>query len=533
MVKLYSSLLFIQFLFFVPASWAQSDVEKIIQEMTLEQKVGQLFVFGFKQQTYDASLKQFLDSTHPGGLLFFSRNGRSPQSVAQLIQGIKGHYKQKPYLEPLFMVDHEGGDVVRVGPSHFFPSALSIGKTQDPSLAYQLGLWTGRYLKSIGFDVNFAPVVDLRSEEKFSFIGERSFGSSPEEVVKMVQPFISGIHSARVLSVLKHFPGHGRVHEDSHKEIVRKMASLEELTTKDLLPFKTIIHSTPQIGVMTSHMSVEALDPTGELTTFSKSIVSKLSDTFQHDGLVFTDDLDMIFFKNKDLDLAQKVVDSLTAGHDQVLVVWSRKNQHVAYNAVLNAIKTGKMSEQFINDKLERILKTKLRLKPTNDNFDMENIKRSLAKIYTLQTKISQLHFQKVPKSLFEEIAEFTKSNKANYLFTFSNAFATEFKGVFDKGKFIPLSMENWDAQLQHCKKNLCFFHVSGDTSNKRLKTVPKDILPHLVLINTTDPLLTHELPSKKMNIYGVNKNIWKWIEKEIKNINSSYALVTQQVTVD
>lgn len=494
--------------------------------MSLEQKVGQLFVFGFKQQTYDPSLKQFLDSTHPGGLLFFSRNGRSPQSVAELIQGVKGHYKQKPYLEPLFMVDHEGGDVVRVGPSHFFPSALSIGKTQDPSLAYQLGLWTGRYLKSIGFDVNFAPVVDLRSEEKFSFIGERSFGSSPEEVVKMVQPFISGIHSAQVLSVLKHFPGHGRVIEDSHKEIVRKIASLEELTTKDLLPFKTIIHATPQIGVMTSHLSVQALDPSGELTTFSKPIVSKLSDTFQHDGLVFTDDLDMIFFKNKQMDLGQRVVDSLNAGHDQVLIVWSRRNQRVAYNAVLNAVKTGKLSEASINDKLEKILKTKLRLKSNNTPFDMENIKRSLARIYTLQTKISQHHFEQVPKSLFEEIAGFTKDNKESYLFTFSNAFAGEFRGVFKKGKFIPLSMQKWSTQLQNCKKHLCFFHVSGDTSNKRLQDVPPEVLPHLVLINTTDPLLTKELPSKKMNIYGVNKNIWRWIEKEIKNLNSSYALL-------
>lgn len=519
--------MFIQILFFFsPSAQAQSDVEKIISNMTLEQKVGQLFVFGFKQQTYDASLKQFLDSTHPGGLLFFSRNGRSPQSVATLIQGIKGHYKDKTHLEPLFMVDHEGGDVVRVGPSHFFPSALSIGQTKDPSLAYQLGLWTGRYLKSIGFDVNFAPVVDLRSDEKFSFIGERSFGSSPGEVIRMVQPFISGIHSARVLSVLKHFPGHGRVIEDSHKEIVRKVASLEELTTKDLVPFKTIIHATPQIGVMTSHLSVQALDPSGELTTFSKPIVSKLSDTFQHDGLVFTDDLDMVFFKNKELNLSQKVLDALNAGHDQVLIIWSRSNQRVAYNSVLNALKSGKINEDFINKKLERILKTKLRLKPSNEAFDMDDIKRSLAKIYTLQTKISQLHFEKVPKELFQDIANFTEANKENYLFTFSNSFANEFKGVFKSGKFIPLSMESWASQLHNCKKHLCFFHVSGDTSNKRLKAVPKDVLPHLVLINTTDPLLTNELPSKKMNIYGINNNIWRWIEKEIKNIRSSYALM-------
>lgn len=492
--------------------------------MSPEEKVGQLFVFGFKQQSYDASLKHFLNSYQPGGLLFFSRNGRSPQKVAQLIQGIRGHYKDSTHLEPLYMVDHEGGDVVRVGPSHFFPSALSLGQTHDPSLAYQLGLWTGRYLKNIGFDVNFAPVVDLRSEEKFSFIGERSFGSTPDDVIKMVQPFVAGIRSASVLSVLKHFPGHGKVAEDSHKEIVRKVASLDEMKTQDLIPFKSIIHTSPQIGVMTSHMSVDSLDPTGELTTFSKPIISKLSNAFQHEGLVFTDDLDMIFFKNKSMDLSTKVIESLEAGHDQILIIWSRQNQRIAYNSVLNALKTGRLSEAFINSKVEKILRTKMRLKKSNESFDIEDIKKSLAKIYTLQTKISQLHFKKVPKSLFEDISRFTKGKKNKYLFSFSNGFAKDFKSVFEDGRFIPLSMQGWAMQLNHCKVNLCFFHVSGDSSNRKIADIPKDILPHLVLINTTDPLLTSQLPSKKINLYGINKNIWKWIEDEIKTLDPTYA---------
>src|SRR5690606_25147186 len=126
-------------------------------------------------------LEHFLNSFKPGGLLFFSRNGRSPQNVAKLIQNIKNHYKGHAYLEPFFMVDHEGGDVVRVGPSLFFPSALSIGQTGDPELAEELGIATGKYLRTIGFEVNFAPVVDLRSNNKVNFIGERSFGSSPED----------------------------------------------------------------------------------------------------------------------------------------------------------------------------------------------------------------------------------------------------------------------------------------------------------------------------------------------------------------
>ena len=489
--------------------------------MTLEEKIGQLFVFGFKEQEFTPSLKYFLSTYKPGGLIFFSRNGKDPKKVQKLIQDIKNYYKTVQKTEPFFVVDHEGGDVVRVGPPHFFPSALSLGQAKDPAIAYDLGKWTGRYLKNIGFDINLAPVVDLRSESAVNFIGERSFSSDPNEVVKVVSPFISGARSAGVLSVLKHFPGHGRTIEDSHFEIVRKISSEDELNQKDLMPFKKIIRQHPHTGVMTSHLSVPALDPSAELTTFSKPIVSKLSDEYQHEGLVFSDDLDMLFFKNKKMNIGEKSLEAFKAGHDQVLVVWSKSNQRNSLNFMKTSLNNGSIDISFVNNKVRKVLATKLRLKDDRV-LNYKNVLASLNKIYNLQNQINFLHFNKLPKSLIQEISGSIKEKKSVRLFTYSYHFYKAFKGNFSNGGFIPLSQPNWIEAAQNCEKHLCFFHVSGDKSAQMIKKLPKEVLQEMILVNTSDPAVTQNLNVKTLNLYSNSNKFWTWFAKEIEKTDDS-----------
>lgn len=492
------------------------DVNSILSAMTLEEKIGQLFVFGFKGTAFTPALKRFLTRYKPGGLIFFSRNGKSPAKVQKLIQDIKIFYSEINKIEPFFIVDHEGGEVVRVGPPNFFPSALSLGQTKDPAIAYDLGKWTGRYLKNIGFDINLAPVVDLRSEKAVNFIGERSFSSLPLEVVKIVSPFISGVRSAGVLSVLKHFPGHGRIQEDSHFEKVRKISSLAELNNTDLLPFKNIIRHHPHTGVMTSHISVPALDPEGTLTTFSKPIVSKLSNEYQHEGLVFSDDLDMLFFKNKKINIGLKSVQALKAGHDQILIVWSDYNKRNSLKYLYNAVKSNNLSLGLVNQKVKKIVTTKLRLKD-NEKLKYGGVIRSLAKIYSLQNQINFLHFNRISKNLIKEISDNIKSRKSIYLFSYSYYFYKSFRSSFQNGRYIPLRQENWLKAIDYCNKSLCFFHVSGDRSAKRLSEIPKNLLKNLVVINTSDPAITDKLSQKTLNLYSSSNKFWKWFANEVE----------------
>jgi beta-N-acetylhexosaminidase len=471
-----------------------NEVERILSGMTVEEKIGQLFIFGFNEQEFTPSLRYFLKTYKPGGLIFFSRNGKDPKKVQKLIQDIKNYYKVIQKTEPFFVVDHEGGEVVRVGPPHFFPSALSLGQANDPAIAYDLGKWTGRYLKNIGFDINLAPVVDLRSESSVNFIGERSFSSDPDEVVKVVSPFISGARSAGVLSVLKHFPGHGRTIEDSHFEIVRKISS---------------------------HLSVPALDPSAELTTFSKPIVSKLSDEYQHEGLVFSDDLDMLFFKNKKINIGEKSLEAFKAGHDQVLVVWSRNNQRNSLAFLKARLNDGTTDISFVDNKVRKVLATKLHLKDDRV-LNYKNVVSSLNKIYNLQNQINFLHFNKLSKSVIQDISESLKQKKNVRLFTYSYHFYKAFKGNFSNGGFIPLSQANWKDAAQSCKKFLCFFHVSGDKSAQLIKQLPKNVLQEMILINTSDPAVTQNLNVKTLNLYSNSNKFWTWFAKEIEKNDDS-----------
>lgn len=502
-----------------------NEVDQLISKLTIEEKIGQLFVFGFKEQEFTPSLERFLNTYKPGGLIFFSRNGKSPEKVLKLIQDIKAYYKKINKIEPFFVVDHEGGDVVRVGPPHFFPSALSLGQTKDQAISYELGKWTGNYLKNLGFDINLAPVVDLRSESSVNFIGERSFSSSPDDVVKIVGPFISGARAAGVLSVLKHFPGHGRLQEDSHFEVVRKISNETELNQKDLLPFKKLIKQHPSTAVMTSHLSVPALDPSGELTTFSKPIVSKLTNEYQHEGLVLSDDFDMLFFKDKTLNVGQRSLDALKAGHDQVLIVWSKANQLKAQRHIKEQLLSKSLPEDFIDDKLKKILATKLRLKDDR-TLSYEKVKKSLAKIYSLQEQISYIHFNKLPKNLIQEISTDLDSKKSVYLFSYSYLFYKNFKDNFSKGGFIPLSQDQWVNALKRCEKHICFFHVSGDQSALRAKEIPKELQKHMIVLNTSDPTVTKDVDSKKLNLYTKSNKFWKWFAEELERIKDSYAAV-------
>jgi beta-glucosidase-like glycosyl hydrolase len=272
---------------------------------------------------------------------------------------------------------------------------------------------------------------------------------------------------------------------------------------------------------MTSHLSVPALDPSAELTTFSKPIVSKLSDEYQHEGLVFSDDLDMLFFKNKKINIGEKSLEAFKAGHDQVLVVWSRNNQRNSLAFLKARLNDGTTDISFVDNKVRKVLATKLHLKDDRV-LNYKNVVSSLNKIYNLQNQINFLHFNKLSKSVIQDISESLKQKKNVRLFTYSYHFYKAFKGNFSNGGFIPLSQANWKDAAQSCKKFLCFFHVSGDKSAQLIKQLPKNVLQEMILINTSDPAVTQNLNVKTLNLYSNSNKFWTWFAKEIEKNDDS-----------
>ena len=209
----------------------------LLFSVTVEQKVGQLFVLGTPEYKFNHRLMSHLSAIKPGGIILFKRNIKNHKQVIELNKSLHkiNSYNSKHPL--LIMTDQEGGTVTRINfNNHYIPSASDLGQLNNYHLTASLGYFTGILLETLGFNMNLAPVVDLSSSYK-NFIGSRSFGSDPHHVFHHAMAFSKAMKKYNVLSTLKHFPGHGNTDVDSHIQTPEKNQSLNELLSTDLAPF--------------------------------------------------------------------------------------------------------------------------------------------------------------------------------------------------------------------------------------------------------------------------------------------------------
>ncbi|MCB0410972.1 MAG: glycoside hydrolase family 3 protein, partial [Bdellovibrionales bacterium] len=271
------------------------SVEQWLNKMSLEEKVSQVFIFGFAGTEYAKGLGPRLRSLRPGGTIIFQRNIKSPGSLSQMISQAQKETLIREGLPLFTMMDQEGGTVTRIKTRPNSPSALSMGNTNNPKLVQNIGFITGRILDLLGINVNLAPVMDLSDPARKTFIGNRSFGNSPQHVSTMTQAFSKGLTLAGVIPAAKHFPGHGGLHADSHKGTTVKYESLKEIKTKDLIPFQNFIINNQLSAIMVAHVSYPELDDSHLPATYSKKIVTDLlRDQMGYNGLIITDDLEML-----------------------------------------------------------------------------------------------------------------------------------------------------------------------------------------------------------------------------------------------
>ena len=322
-------------------------------------EVGELFIFGISGTEVDAQTEKHLLAACPGSLLLFRRNLVSNQQTISLIDQLRTQHR-KCSSSPLFVgLDQEGGQVARIPFDPPMPSPWAIGATKDPALAESLGYEVGLGLRKLGFNMNLAPVLDLGNAHHKSFIGVRSFGDQPDQVGEMGSAFSFGLVRARVLPVAKHFPGIGAITNDPHKGLVRRTASSDSLWQNDLRPFKVFANLFPT-GIMPSHLIYKTSANSAEPGTFSKSLLQGwLRERLNYRGLVISDDL-LMKGAQENHNLGESVVTALNAGVDLVMVSWSFKSQRQAVDAVFSALRSGKISESLLREKIGRIQKTKL-----------------------------------------------------------------------------------------------------------------------------------------------------------------------------
>lgn len=332
-------------------------VDSVYNSMTKRQRIGQLFVpvVYFKQNNqYKQYLQTLVRNNHVGGLLF---GHGTVEEYASVI-----NYSQSLAKVPLMItLDGEWGLSMRMKNTPRYPHNMGLGAIGNEKLLYDYGRQMARECRELGIHVNFAPVLDVNSNPANPVIGYRSFSEDPEIVARLANAYSKGLEDGGVLSVGKHFPGHGDTSVDSHKALPTVTHSKEQLNTTDLVPFQRYIDAGLS-GVMVGHLNVPSLDASGTPASLSKKITTDLLKTqMAFEGLVFTDALDM---KGAKTDNQNNCVQAFIAGADMLLASSSPVNDIKAFE---RAIAQGKISMSEVERRCRKILAYKYVLNLHNE----------------------------------------------------------------------------------------------------------------------------------------------------------------------
>jgi beta-N-acetylhexosaminidase len=337
--------------------------------LTLEEKVGQVFMFGFAGKNPEGATR-LIEDLHPGGIIYFARNTGTIEEVSSLSRSLQECAAHTGSEIPLLIAaDQEGGIVSRLKsdiPRMPGPMALAAAASNgDHSLVYRASRAMGLQLRAAGINMNFAPVLDVNNNPKNPVIGIRSFGEDPSLVANFGVMAIGGFISAGVIPVGKHFPGHGNTSVDSHLALPVLSRSIAELESCELVPFKAAIQANIP-AIMSAHIVFQAIDPQNPATLSSAVISDLLRGTLGFKGLAVTDCLEMNAI-SRHVGTAAGALSAFKAGCDLLLISHTYEVQRQAYSALMKAVKTGKITEDRLDAAVNRILRLKETFQLPND----------------------------------------------------------------------------------------------------------------------------------------------------------------------
>jgi beta-N-acetylhexosaminidase len=347
----------------VPSPTPQSLARRIMAGMSLEQRVGQVFMLGFEGTSLNPSNRALIHDLHLGGVTLFARNIDNAQQLARLDADLQTIADPLP----LFVsVDQEGGLVVRVTDgATVFPGNMAVGAAGDPELAQQLAVASADELLAMGVNMDLGPVVDVNTNPLNPVIGVRSFGSKVEDVSLLGVATIQGVQGQGVSAVAKHFPGHGDTAVDSHRDLPVVPHPMSRLETTEFKPFQAAMQAGVD-GIMTAHLYVPSIEPEANRpATLSKAVLTGvLRDKLGYQGLILTDALDMAAIK-KDRSAAEAAVEAFDAGADMLLVAGIEAEDRARLgegpSALLAVVRSGRISEERLNASVQRVLEAKLK----------------------------------------------------------------------------------------------------------------------------------------------------------------------------
>lgn len=354
--------------------------------LTTDQKIGQMFIISLPRAEIDISTREILETVKPGGICLFARNIKTAQQTRNLLE----ECREILDFEPLLTLDQEGGLVDRlrrvITP---MPAPKNLKSVEQFE---KLAAITAEVIRILGFNMNYAPVIDVIDEERANFVNglhARNFGNSKEDVVKFAIPYLETLRGGGVLGCLKHFPGLGASKVDSHDKLPVIRLSREELFDNDLFPYLEFLKNTEVYSVMIGHAVYPAFEKNGKNeddilpASLNPNIIDGLlRGELGYKNLVVTDDLEMGAIDNN-YRMGKAAVMAINAGNDCVSFCSNPEVLLRAHRAVKNAVASGEISEARLDKSIERIARVKNRLQ-TPLEFDE-------SKIETLSGEVKQL----------------------------------------------------------------------------------------------------------------------------------------------
>ncbi len=335
----------------------QATAQNDLNHMTLDEKLGQMFLIETYYETWTPDIASMVVGMHAGAVIIYAKNMQTPQQLKAYIASMQAHAS----IPLLVTMDEEGGLVDRLGYNNFFPpipSAQSLGATGKPALATQAGDQAAQEMLAMGINTDLAPVVDVRGPNG-SIETTRLYGDTPGVVTTFAGAYLDALQNNGVIGTLKHWPGIGDVTQDPHLTLPTITDSLPQLESQHFATFRALLSHDPGM-IMVTHVIVTAIDPTMPATLSPKLVNGVLRGQLGYDGVVMTDSLYMQGIALR-YNLPEAGVLAVIAGDDLLEGAFDASSMAGMIAALKAAIASGRISVARINQSVMRILKLKIR----------------------------------------------------------------------------------------------------------------------------------------------------------------------------
>lgn len=327
----------------------------------LEAKLAQMFMVGIPGAELSPASEEFLREYQPGGILYFAKNyDNNPALLAEMSEGIQSTRDKQKNLPLFIAVDHEGGVVQRFRkPFTHFPEPVELGDIGSPKLAFLVAEVMAKELRAVGVNLNFHPLCDIHTRPSNPVIGRRAFGADDEVVSRISSAMVRGFIANRMISCVKHFPGHGDTTVDSHFDLPKVDESWEQLMQRELKPFVRAIKSRVDM-IMTAHILNQALDPIYPATLSYSTITNGLRKELRYNKLVVTDDMQMNAIA-KHFGEEDMIALAINAGCD-ILLYRDEEQGRKAMDIAFRFLQSGRISAEHVEASYARIKEVKGRV---------------------------------------------------------------------------------------------------------------------------------------------------------------------------